>query len=48
LLRWRDGGHKFFEELGPATRTANPDRGEIAAIFERHGMTLLGPPLGAD
>jgi quercetin dioxygenase-like cupin family protein len=42
------GGHKFFEELGPATRTATPDRGEVAAIFERHGMTLLGPPLNDD
>ena len=42
------GGHKFYEELGPATRTATPDRDEIAAIFERHGMTLLGPPLSAD
>jgi quercetin dioxygenase-like cupin family protein len=39
------GGHKFFEELGPATRTAEMDRDEVAAIFERHGMTLLGPPL---
>jgi quercetin dioxygenase-like cupin family protein len=42
------GGHKFFEELGPATRTGNPDRDEVAAIFERHGMTLLGPMLSAD
>jgi len=42
------GGHKFFEELAPATRTTEPDREEIAAIFERHGMTLLGPPLSAD
>jgi quercetin 2,3-dioxygenase len=42
------GGHKFFEELAPATRTASPDRAEIAAIFERHDMTLLGPPLSAD
>ena len=42
------GGHRFFEELAPATRTATPDRKEIAAIFERHGMTLLGPPLSAD
>jgi quercetin dioxygenase-like cupin family protein len=42
------GGHRFYEELGPATRTANPDREAIAAIFERHGMTLLGPPLQAD
>ena len=42
------GGHTFFEELAPATRTAAPDRAEIAAIFERHGMSLVGPPLGAD
>jgi quercetin dioxygenase-like cupin family protein len=42
------GGHKFYEELGPATRTGAPDREAIAAIFERHGMTLLGPPLAAD
>ena len=42
------GGHKFFEELGPATRIATADRDEVAAIFERHDMTLLGPPLGAD
>jgi quercetin dioxygenase-like cupin family protein len=42
------GCHSFYEELGPATRTATPNREEIAAIFERHGMTLLGPPLSAD
>jgi quercetin dioxygenase-like cupin family protein len=42
------GGQKFYEELGPATRTPTPDHDEIAAIFERHGMTLLGPPLSAD
>ena len=42
------GCHRFYEELGPATRTATPDHKEIAAIFERHGMTLLGPPLSAD
>jgi quercetin dioxygenase-like cupin family protein len=42
------GCHKFYEELGPATRSATPDRTEVAAIFERHGMTLLGPPLSAD
>lgn len=42
------GGHKFFEELGPAARTAGADRDEVAAIFERHDMTLLGPPLSAD
>jgi quercetin dioxygenase-like cupin family protein len=42
------GGHKFFEELGPATRGETIDRAEVAAIFERHDMTLLGPPLTAD
>lgn len=42
------GGHKFFEELGPATRGGTADRAAIAAIFERHDMTLLGPPLSAD
>jgi len=41
------GCHRFYEEIGPATRTAAPDRQEIAAIFERHGMSLLGPPLSA-
>ncbi len=42
------GGHRFFDELGPATRTAAFNRDQVAAIFERHGMTLLGPPLSAD
>lgn len=42
------GGHKFYEELGPATRGGTTDRNVIAGIFERHGMTLLGPPLGPD
>jgi mannose-6-phosphate isomerase-like protein (cupin superfamily) len=42
------GGHKFYEELGPATRNGAPDHQVIAAIFAKHGMTLLGPPLSAD
>ncbi len=42
------GGHRFFEELGPATRNGTSDRTEVAAIFERHDMSLLGPPLSAD
>jgi quercetin dioxygenase-like cupin family protein len=42
------GGHKFYEELGPATRNGTPDRPIVAAIFEKHDMTLLGPPLSAD
>jgi quercetin dioxygenase-like cupin family protein len=42
------GGRKFFEELAPAARARTADRQEIAAIFARHGMALLGPPLSAD
>jgi quercetin dioxygenase-like cupin family protein len=42
------GGHGFYEELGPLTRNGTPDRAEVAACFERHDMTLLGPPLTAD
>jgi quercetin dioxygenase-like cupin family protein len=42
------GGNHFFAELGPLTRNGTPDRAEVAACFERHGMTLLGPPLPAD
>jgi quercetin dioxygenase-like cupin family protein len=42
------GGASFYAELGPLTRNGTPDRAEVAACFERHGMTLLGPPLAAD
>lgn len=42
------GGHKFYEELGPVARAEKPDRAAIAAVFTRHGMTLLGGPLTAD
>ncbi len=42
------GGHKFYEELGPATRNREPDRAVVAAIFEKHDMSLLGPPLSRD
>jgi quercetin dioxygenase-like cupin family protein len=41
------GGHSFYAELGPLTRGGTPDRAEVAACFERHDMTLLGPPLSA-
>lgn len=41
------GGHRFYEELGPATRNGTPDRAVVAAIFEKHDMSLLGPPLSA-
>jgi quercetin dioxygenase-like cupin family protein len=42
------GGHKFYEELGPVSRSGHPDPKAIAAVFTRHGMTLLGPPLTPD
>ncbi len=42
------GGHKFYEELGPISRNSEPDPKAIAAVFARHDMTLLGPPLSAD
>ena len=42
------GGHRFYEELGPLTRNGTPDRAAVAACFERHGMSLLGPPLSPD
>ncbi len=42
------GGHKFYEELGPVSRAAGADRQQIAALFEKYGMTLLGPPLSLD
>jgi quercetin dioxygenase-like cupin family protein len=42
------GGHRFYEELGPAIRSGIADRAAIAAIFEKYDMTLLGPPLSPD
>ena len=42
------GGHRFYKELGPLTRDGTPDRAAVAAVFEKYGMTLLGPPLTAD
>ncbi|HKC77880.1 MAG TPA: cupin domain-containing protein [Gaiellaceae bacterium] len=42
------GSHEFFKELGPVARAATPDRAAIAAVFEKHDITLLGPPLTAD
>jgi hypothetical protein len=45
ILVYSPGGvHPFFAELGPLTRDGTADKAEIAACFERHGMTLLGPP----
>lgn len=42
------GGHRFYEELGPLTRNGSPDRATVATVFEKYGMTLLGPPLSLD
>jgi quercetin dioxygenase-like cupin family protein len=42
------GGHKFYEELGPLTRNGNPDRRMVSEVFEKYGMSLLGPPLSLD
>ena len=42
------GGHRFYEEFGPLVRNGNPDRAAVAAVFEKHGMSLLGPPLTLD
>ena len=42
------GGHRFYEELGPVSRAANPDHKAIAEVFARHDMTLLGGPLTVD
>src|SRR3984893_9615005 len=42
------GGHKFYEELGPLSRAAHPDRQAIGALFEKYDMTLWGLPLSPD
>lgn len=41
------GGHRFYQEFGPAARSG-ADRETLAAIFTKHDMTLLGPPLTPD
>ena len=49
ILVYSPGGmHGFFAELGPLTRDGTADKAEVAACFERHGMTLLGPPLSPE
>ena len=39
------GGHKFYEEFGPAARGGPPDPKVLGPLFARYDMTLLGPPL---
>jgi len=48
LLYTPGGAHRFFEEYGPLARDGVHDRATLAAVFARHDMTLLGPPLTAD
>jgi quercetin dioxygenase-like cupin family protein len=48
LLYSPGGAHRFFEEYGSLARDGVTDRATLAAVFERHEMTLLGPPLTAD
>ncbi len=42
------GGHKFYEEFGPISRSGPPDPKVLAPIFEKYDMSLLGPPLSMD
>jgi uncharacterized RmlC-like cupin family protein len=42
------GTHSFFEENGPLTLNGSPDPKVLALIFEKHQMSLLGPPLQPD
>ena len=42
------GGHKFYEEFGPISRSGPPDPKVIGPLFEKYNMTLLGPPLSPD
>ncbi|MGA9532642.1 MAG: cupin domain-containing protein [Anaerolineales bacterium] len=42
------GGHKFYEEFGPLARSGPPDPKRVAPLFEKYGMTLLGPPLSLE
>ncbi|MCH7903032.1 MAG: cupin domain-containing protein [Armatimonadetes bacterium] len=43
------GTDKFFAEFGPMMSSGGPpDQEKIAALLEKHGMTLLGPPLSPE
>jgi quercetin dioxygenase-like cupin family protein len=42
------GGHKFYEEFGPASRNGPPDPQVLAPLFAKYDMALLGPPLSPD
>jgi len=42
------GGHRFYEEFGPISRSGPPDPKVIAPLFAKYDMALLGPPLSPD
>ena len=42
------GTDKFFEEFGPMMASGPPDEEKIVALMEKHGMSLLGPPLSPE
>ena len=42
------GGHRFYEEFGPAARSDPPDPKVLGPLFAKYDMTLLGPPLSPD
>jgi mannose-6-phosphate isomerase-like protein (cupin superfamily) len=42
------GGHKFYEEFGPLSRSGPLDPKKLAPLFEKYNMSLLGPPLSPD
>lgn len=42
------GGHEFYEEFGPISRSGPPEPKRLAPVFEKYGMTLLGPQLSPD
>lgn len=42
------GGHKFYEEFGPISRSGPPDPKVLGPLFEKYGMSLLGAPLSAE
>jgi quercetin dioxygenase-like cupin family protein len=42
------GGHRFYEEFGPAARNGPPDPKVLGPLFAKYDMALLGPPLSPD
>ena len=42
------GTDKFFAEFGPMMHSGPPDQEKVAALLEKHGMSLLGPQLSPE